>query len=701
MYRFIITSLLILSSLIMRADDRLVLTKVTNEAHLHSLFENRDLTIHYYSDSFIIASLAEGKTMEQGSIVLDEKAFSDSEGYYIVYCPPSQLQSYLTEAQQAGKVLYSNDNFLFIKRLDNNSQLFPAKNDGMVHITQQRAYLPDKRFDYPVIIEPDSNISNFISQVSTPSVMSYTQSLEDFGTRRCNNPISINAQNWIKSKYESFGLSTYVHNVTGVYPWWGGGVVQSGNVISIQTGTEFPDEYLVLGGHYDSFAFSGGQEPGADDDATGTAGVMEVARILSQYDFKRSIIYCAFTAEECGLDGSNQFAQKCKNEGMNILGYFNLDMTGYLTPGSPIHFCLIYPNGALTLADYFVNICDVYFPSVPVTRHSNMPGGDSDHTSFNQKGYKGIWWFEDVNEDSPYIHTSNDKIGPSVNNPEQVKVFTQAMVASIATLALLDNEGPALPVVDFSASETTITEGTTIQFTDLSTNDPTQWHWFFEGGSPSESVEQHPAILYSTAGSYNVKLVATNAAGSAELLRENYITVKTPTLPPVADFTADVTEIEEGESVSFTDLSQNNPDTWQWHFAGGEPQQSGLKNPIILYPAEGLYSVSLTVTNEAGDNTAVKDNYIKVTPKTAISEKDKTSAITIYPNPTTGELIVTSYKLQVTGVEILDVFGRNIISKLKSQNSNQAFDLSNAPSGIYFIRIQTENEVIVRKVVKQ
>jgi hypothetical protein len=218
-------------------------------------------------------------------------------------------------------------------------------------------------------------------------------------------------------------------------------------VIAIQRGTEFPDEYVVCGAHYDSYSFESSDfAPGADDDASGTAGILETARILSQYDFKRSIIYCAFSAEEYGLFGSGYFAEKCALEDMNIVGYFNLDMTGYLKEGDNIHLSLIYPKSALLLANYFVNVGDVYFPEVPIEEYSNLPWGDSDHTSFNNMGYMGVWHFEDIDYDSPYIHSPDDIIGPSVNNPEQVNLFTQVHLACITTLAMYDQEMPPPPL---------------------------------------------------------------------------------------------------------------------------------------------------------------------------------------------------------------------------------------------------------------
>jgi hypothetical protein len=457
---------------------KFVFIPVTETQNLEILFNNTDVKIHYYCDTYVLAT-AEAVNLE-GAVVLDENAFGDVISYAIVYCLNDFKDEYVRNVAKSAKTLYSGDNCFIMKIL--TEEFKPAKNDGMVAIMNTEARLPQSTFDFPVITEPDGNVQNFISQVCTESVMGYIQTLENFVTRRYDHANAVLAQNWLKGQYEDLGLNVELQTLP--YP-----SNASKNVIAIQVGTEFPDEYIVLGGHYDSYTYeSQNNATGADDDASGSSGVLETARILSQYEFKRSIIYCAFSAEEIGLYGSAAYAQKCVNESMNILGYFNLDMTGYLTPGTPVHFCLIYPNyPALTLADYFVNIADIYFPTIPVTRHDNLPWGDSDHTSFNNKGYKGIWWFEDIDCDSPYIHhtpggygcgngctgtipCTGDIIGPSVNSPEQVTIFTQAMVASIATLAEFVGE-PPLP---FATPTNCVAQASEDMKIEISWNEPTE-----------------------------------------------------------------------------------------------------------------------------------------------------------------------------------------------------------------------------------
>lgn len=91
-------------------------------------------------------------------------------------------------------------------------------------------------------------------------------------------------------------------------------------------------------------------------------------------------------------------------------------------------------------------------------------------------------------------------------------------------------------------------------------------------------------------------------------------TISGPLQPPVAEFNASSTTVMEGESVQFTDLSTNDPTSWSWTFSGGTPASSTDQDPIITYNTEGTYTVALTATNSAGNDTETKVDYITVLP---------------------------------------------------------------------------------------
>ncbi|WP_167619669.1 PKD domain-containing protein [Maribellus sediminis] len=170
------------------------------------------------------------------------------------------------------------------------------------------------------------------------------------------------------------------------------------------------------------------------------------------------------------------------------------------------------------------------------------------------------------------------------------------------------------PVADFVADITTLKEGGTVTFTDLSTNTPNSWSWSFNGGTPDLSTEKNPSITYNTPGSFTVSLTATNADGSSTKTATQYINVTAKT-PPLANFTATTTSVEEGSSVQFTDLSDNNPYEWQWNFPGGTANSTTIKNPSVTYSTAGTYDVSLTVTNDDGSDNITMTGFVTVTEK--------------------------------------------------------------------------------------
>ncbi|PLX03332.1 MAG: glycosyl hydrolase, partial [Marinilabiliales bacterium] len=114
---------------------------------------------------------------------------------------------------------------------------------------------------------------------------------------------------------------------------------------------------------------------------------------------------------------------------------------------------------------------------------------------------------------------------------------------------------PQAPEADFQANLTQIYEGDNVEFTDQSTNSPTEWQWSFSGGTPNSSTDQNPNVTYSSPGIYPVSLTASNDGGSSTITKEDYIEVLINPQQLNADFEANTTTIQEGETVKFTDLS--------------------------------------------------------------------------------------------------------------------------------------------------
>ena len=168
-------------------------------------------------------------------------------------------------------------------------------------------------------------------------------------------------------------------------------------------------------------------------------------------------------------------------------------------------------------------------------------------------------------------------------------------------------DGP--PTADFSGSPISGTEPLTVNFTDLSI-DATSWSWDF-GDGVGTSNEQNPGYTYNSDGTYTVTLTATNACGSDQEIKVDYITVY-PCIAPTADFSASPTSGDAPLNVDFTDLSTGNPDTWNWDFGNGVGTSS-QQNPSYTYDNAGTYTVTLTASNACGSDDEVKADYITVT----------------------------------------------------------------------------------------
>ena len=414
-----------------------VMLSYSGRAELEKHFSDPNLTVHFYTDSEVFAT---AERFEVGSMVMiDENAFSDNGCYTLVYCPKAQQQQF--------DALLSTQDYVIVK-----GAVMPFKNDGAVAIFNKKASLSKLTRDFPVVTEVNPTIREMLDQVNQDSLEATVQHLQDYGSRIWNSDNAFAASDWIASRMEALGLEVE-QQPFNANTWMGSGAAAP-NVIGIQRGTLYPDTYVVCGSHFDSFSYEammgGGTAPGADDNATGVASVLESARIMTQYEFEYSIIYCAYGCEEMGLYGSEAYASRCQQQGMDIIGYFNNDMNGYLY-GDQIHIDCIYPNSVEPIGTYYMNVGEVYYPELPI-RHVNFNQGDSDHTSFNNHGYMGIHPFEDYQNYSPYIHTPNDVIGTSVTSFEMSQQYCQMNIACLAEIANPVGETPQVycnPVIYF------------------------------------------------------------------------------------------------------------------------------------------------------------------------------------------------------------------------------------------------------------
>ncbi|MBI3137341.1 MAG: PKD domain-containing protein [Sphingobacteriales bacterium] len=157
------------------------------------------------------------------------------------------------------------------------------------------------------------------------------------------------------------------------------------------------------------------------------------------------------------------------------------------------------------------------------------------------------------------------------------------------------------PMSNFSAAPNPVCARQPVQFTDLSVP-ADEWHWDF--GDGSTSTLQNPVHIFSDTGYFSIQLVAVNNGCPDTLIRPNYIYVK----PPIARYTP-TPDCANRLRFTFTDLSIA-PLTWEWDFGDGSPRVT-TQNTVHIFPALGLYSVRLVVTNGGcSDTTALLINAI-------------------------------------------------------------------------------------------
>ncbi len=165
---------------------------------------------------------------------------------------------------------------------------------------------------------------------------------------------------------------------------------------------------------------------------------------------------------------------------------------------------------------------------------------------------------------------------------------------------------------------------------------------------------------------------------------------------PEANFTGESTTIAIGESVQFEDESEFVPTGWAWTFEGGDPETSNEENPVVTYNQAGLFDVTLIVSNPAGSDTIIKEEYIEVYDPVGINETGADD-IRIYPNPTSGILNISTIAAEIESIALYTITG-NLVADYY-ENIKNTIDLSAFTEGIYFLHIKTSDRENVRKVV--
>jgi len=164
-----------------------------------------------------------------------------------------------------------------------------------------------------------AEVRSVTSAASTTRIYGYEAAFFGFDSKHVTLPGNKLAAEYTFKTFESFGYKPE-------YQWLANRSVKTANVIAVLKGTENSDLFYVLGAHYDSVI----QGPGADDDISAMAALLETARVLAGRPLPSSVIFAAFTGEESGLWGSREFARLGKEKGLRVMAGLNNDVVGWM-----------------------------------------------------------------------------------------------------------------------------------------------------------------------------------------------------------------------------------------------------------------------------------------------------------------------------------------------------------------------------------
>ncbi len=273
----------------------------------------------------------------------------------------------------------------------------------------------------------DDYVADIVAAVSQAGFQGFIQNLQNYGTRYSSTDSYDTAAAWVRDTIEGYGIDAELQ-------YFSMGSYDCENVVAEKPGLTYPDKIYIICGHLDCTSPSPySNAPGADDNASGSAAVVEAARVMSAYNFKYTIRFLCFGGEEQGLYGSAYYASQASSAGDDILGVVNLDMILYGPPGEDV-FWVPYNSQSTGLGLALDAICDTYVPALNVLPEYNPGLTASDHASFWNEGYTAVLGIEHEVYSNPYYHQTSDILS---NYMSYFPFGTNCAKGAIATIAYL------------------------------------------------------------------------------------------------------------------------------------------------------------------------------------------------------------------------------------------------------------------------
>ena len=295
------------------------------------------------------------------------------------------------------------------------------------HITRFRYDLPAQIADLgdfstlpPGNLTRNPVIAGMIRAMNETNIYNTTDALQSIPTRLNGTAGNVEAADLLYSK---------LSGIPGLKVEYQGGSYR--NIIGILPGINTSSEDMVMvGAHYDSISSDPARAPGATDNACGVAIVLELARVMSQHQFNRTIAFALWNAEEQGEQGSNEYAASAANSSLKIPLYFNYDSSCYDPEG---HYVLdiTYNSQSSWAKEMMTQDNSLYGVNFTLT-YNVYPSGKSDHLPFWSHGYPAVMTTSETFKPEHTLSDTIDQVSfPFALKNGQLGIAVLAQIAEI------------------------------------------------------------------------------------------------------------------------------------------------------------------------------------------------------------------------------------------------------------------------------
>lgn len=328
-----------------------------------------------------------------------------------------------------GEIVLSTDRFVLLRLASPERGPVTVPGAGILRPLRPSVSRLEAAAPEPMSVDT-ALVAEIAAAVDADSLQAIISHMQSYGTRYATSSQYDACADWTDT-----WMSTHWIPCEQQYFDYGG--YQICNVEAEIRGAEFPERIYIICAHLDSYCENPSTAPGADDDGSGSATVMEAARVMSQFQFRNTVRFVLFTAEEFWMVGSEYYVQQAFEAGEDIRGAINLDMILW-APNDPDSVFIPYDDASGELALAAGEAFSEYAPSI-FPRIVYDPGAPSDHASFWQYGYKAIELAEGSADEiwggyNPYYHQPDDLL---INYMPSFPYGTDAARAAVALLATL------------------------------------------------------------------------------------------------------------------------------------------------------------------------------------------------------------------------------------------------------------------------